>query len=70
MQKAKAATYKTVHYSTVLMAGMVMGSLGGLACFCYGVAVADPISAYGMGTLGGTLIGIASASFASLPFRK
>jgi|GEM_PF-5441510 len=70
MQKAKAATYRTLHFGTVFMAAMVVGSLGGLVCFGYGVAVADPITAYGMGTLGGTIIGISAASFASLPFRK
>lgn len=70
MQKAKAATFKAVHYATVLMAAFFMGSLSGLACFCYGVAVADPITAYGFGTLGGSLIGIAAAQFAHLPFKK
>lgn len=70
MQKAKAATLKTVHYSTVAMAALFMGSLGGLACFSYGVAVADPITAYGFGALGGSLTGIAAAAVAGLPFRK
>lgn len=69
MQKAKAATFRAFHYSTVASAALTMGSLGAFVCFGYGMAVADPITSYGFATLGGTISGIGAAAFASLPFQ-
>jgi hypothetical protein len=70
MQRVKAHAYSTMKYSTIVLSGLTLGCVGGLICFAYGAGTGLPGMAHTMGIMGGSLIGVATAAIAALPFQK